>query len=75
MKAYKNIDEYIANFPPDTQTILEKIRKTIRQIAPQAKEKISYGIPTFAFKGNLVHEIKRTFLCRCYFVNVWLIVC
>lgn len=53
--APKNIDEYIAGFPPDIQEILEKIRKTIRNAAPQASEKISYQIPTFFLKGNLVH--------------------
>jgi uncharacterized protein YdhG (YjbR/CyaY superfamily) len=49
------IDEYIANFPKDVQVILEKVRKTIRKIAPDAQEKINYGIPTFTLNGNLVH--------------------
>jgi uncharacterized protein YdhG (YjbR/CyaY superfamily) len=51
----KNIDEYIAGFPPDVQTILEKIRTTIRKAAPGAEEKIGYQMPTFTLKGNLVH--------------------
>lgn len=51
----KTIDEYIAGFPPDVQEILQKIRMTIREAAPQAKEKISYQMPTFTLKGNLVH--------------------
>ncbi|KPJ88365.1 MAG: hypothetical protein AMJ53_16925 [Gammaproteobacteria bacterium SG8_11] len=51
----KDIDEYIANFPKDIQEILEKIRTTIRKAAPNAEETISYGIPTFTLKGNLVH--------------------
>ncbi len=51
----KNIDEYIAGFPNDVQEILEKIRMTIRKAAPDAEEKISYQIPTFTLKGNLVH--------------------
>ena len=50
-----NIDEYIADFPPDVQVILEKIRQTIRQAAPEAQETINYAIPTFTLKGNLVH--------------------
>ena len=50
-----NIDEYIAGFPPDSQVILQKVRETIRAAAPGAKEKISYAIPTFDYKGNLVH--------------------
>jgi uncharacterized protein YdhG (YjbR/CyaY superfamily) len=49
------IDEYIAAFPPEIQTILQKIRATIRKVAPEAEERISYQIPTFALEGNLVH--------------------
>nr|WP_068888725.1 DUF1801 domain-containing protein [Pedobacter panaciterrae] len=51
----RNIDEYIASFPDDVQEILQELRATIRKAAPEAEEKISYAIPTFAFKGNLVH--------------------
>ena len=51
----KNIDEYIAGFPKDVQEILEKIRRTIREAAPDAEEAIKYQIPTFTLKGNLVH--------------------
>ncbi len=53
--APKTIDEYIAGFPPDVQEILEKIRLTIRKAAPDAEEAISYQMPTFKLKGNLVH--------------------
>jgi uncharacterized protein YdhG (YjbR/CyaY superfamily) len=49
------VDEYIDRFPPDVQAILSELRSTIRQSAPQAVEKISYGIPTFYLNGNLVH--------------------
>jgi uncharacterized protein YdhG (YjbR/CyaY superfamily) len=51
----KNIDEYIAAFPSETQEILEQVRQTIKKAAPNAKEKISYAIPTFTLNGNLVH--------------------
>ena len=51
----KNIDEYIAGFPQDVQEILEKIRRTIREAAPDAAEAIKYQMPTFTLKGNLVH--------------------
>ena len=51
----KDIDEYIARFPEDIQEILEKIRMTIREAAPEADERISYQMPTFALEGNLVH--------------------
>ena len=53
--APKTIDEYIAGFPPDVQEILQKIRQTIRKAAPGAEETISYQMPTFKLKGNLVY--------------------
>lgn len=51
----KDIDEYIAGFPHDVRVVLEKIRATIKRAAPGAEEAISYQIPTFRLKGNLVH--------------------
>ncbi len=53
--AAKTIDEHIHTFAPETQAILEKVRQTIKSVAPQATEAISYGIPTFRLNGNLVH--------------------
>lgn len=55
MKQYKDIDEYIANFPKAVRAKLRELRKTIASAAPQAKEKIAYGIPTFTLHGNLIH--------------------
>ena len=52
---YKNIDEYISLFPESVRGILQKMSQVIREAAPEAKEAISYGIPTFKLKGNLVH--------------------
>ena len=52
---FVSIDEYIATFPEATQKILKKIRATIKAAAPDAEEKISYQMPTFTLKGNLVH--------------------
>jgi uncharacterized protein YdhG (YjbR/CyaY superfamily) len=52
---FVSTDEYIAAFPEEIQTILEKIRATIKTAAPDAQEKISYQMPTFDLKGNLVH--------------------
>lgn len=51
----RNIDEYIAGFPPEVQEVLQKVRQTIREAAPEAEETINYAIPTFTLKGNLVH--------------------
>ncbi len=51
----KDIDGYIALFPADVRTILEKVRATIRCAAPDATEKISYQMPAFKQHGILVY--------------------
>jgi uncharacterized protein YdhG (YjbR/CyaY superfamily) len=50
--APRNIDECIAAFSSDVQDILQKVRTTIREAAPDAQETISYKIPTFSLKGK-----------------------
>ena len=52
---FTSIDEYIATFPDEVQKILQELRAAIRASAPDAEEKISYQMPTFFLKGNLVH--------------------
>ncbi|RCX20323.1 uncharacterized protein YdhG (YjbR/CyaY superfamily) [Fontibacillus phaseoli] len=52
---YESIDEYIANFPAEVQEKLQTLREVIQAAAPEATEKISYQMPTFALHGNLVH--------------------
>jgi uncharacterized protein YdhG (YjbR/CyaY superfamily) len=51
----KTIDDFVLQYPKETQTLLQKVRETIKAVAPEATETISYGIPTFQFHGNLVH--------------------
>ena len=51
----QDVDEYISGFPKDVRAKLEKLRATIQEAAPEAEEKISYQMPTYALKGNLVH--------------------
>jgi uncharacterized protein YdhG (YjbR/CyaY superfamily) len=49
------IDKYISGFPKEVQVLLEQVRTTIRQAAPEAEETIKYAMPTFVLNGNLVH--------------------
>ncbi len=51
----QSIDEYIAAFPEEIRARLEEVRAAIRDAAPEAAERISYQMPTFALHGNLVH--------------------
>ncbi len=55
MQRSVEVDEFIAGFPTEVQQILQKLRETIQQTAPDAEESINYGIPTFKLEGNLVH--------------------
>ena len=50
--APKNIDEYIAGFPRSVQTVLKKVRSTIRKAVPGAQESISYNMPTYKLNGR-----------------------
>ncbi|AXI11111.1 hypothetical protein CV093_06715 [Oceanobacillus sp. 143] len=52
---FETIDEYISQFPNDIQEKLNTLRAIIKDAAPAAQEKISYQMPTFALKGNLIH--------------------
>ena len=50
-----SVDEYLADVPEPARSTLQKIRATIRSVAPkEATEGISYGMPTFKYKGALV---------------------
>ena len=50
-----DVDAYIADFPEETQKILQQIRAIIREVAPEADELISYGMPAYKLKGPLVY--------------------
>lgn len=53
MKPYTNVDEYISNFPSETQKIIEKIRGMAREYVPSdSTEAIKYGIPTIQVSGK-----------------------
>ena len=54
-RQFKTMDEYINTFPEGVQRILNELRQTIKEVAPEAEETINYGIPTFTLNGNLVH--------------------
>src|SRR5260370_36196380 len=50
----KTIDEYLAALSDDQRAALEKLRKTIRTVAPMAEECISYQIPAFRLDGRML---------------------
>lgn len=48
------ITDYILSSPPEVQPKLNQMRDAIREIVPEATEKISYGMPAFYLNGNVV---------------------
>ena len=52
MNKANNIDEYISNYPHEIQEILQQIRITIKQSAPEAEEGIAYGMPAYKLCGS-----------------------
>ena len=50
----KDVDSYLRDVPKDPRNALEKLRSTIRSVAPEAVEVISYGIPTFKLNGRML---------------------
>jgi uncharacterized protein YdhG (YjbR/CyaY superfamily) len=50
----ETIEQYISGFPKDVQELMQQVRRTILSIAPEAKEGISWGMPTFKLTKILV---------------------
>jgi uncharacterized protein YdhG (YjbR/CyaY superfamily) len=48
------VAEYLAKVAPEARATLEKLRQTIRAVAPQAVEVISYQVPTFKLNGRML---------------------
>jgi uncharacterized protein YdhG (YjbR/CyaY superfamily) len=54
MASAKTVDEYIKQFPLNVQKALENLRRTIKAAAPDAEERIGYGMPGYKHYGWLV---------------------
>lgn len=51
----KTVEEYISSAPQDLQPKLKQLRTIIKSIAPDAEEKLSYGMPYYGYKGRLAY--------------------
>ena len=54
-KAFTTTDEYIEAVDPAIRGRLEALRACIKAAAPDAQERISYGMPAFWLNGNLAY--------------------
>jgi uncharacterized protein YdhG (YjbR/CyaY superfamily) len=50
----RDVDDYLLKLPEDSRATLEKLRKTIKSIVPDAVEVISYQMPTFKYQGRML---------------------
>ncbi|HEV3086337.1 MAG TPA: DUF1801 domain-containing protein [Candidatus Elarobacter sp.] len=51
---FKSVDEYIASQPDAVQSVLERVRSTIRKAVPGGEEAISYQIPAYKMQGVVI---------------------
>jgi uncharacterized protein YdhG (YjbR/CyaY superfamily) len=55
-----SFEEYIIAYPSSIQDRLQKIRSLVKKAAPDAEEKISYGMPAFTLQGMLLYFAAHT---------------
>lgn len=48
------VDEYLSRQPKEVRAAFERIRRTVKTVAPDATERISYGMPTFFVEKALL---------------------
>lgn len=65
----RNVDEYLQALPETVRFALEKVRQTIKAAAPEAEEVISYRVPTYKYRGALLHLAAFTKHCSLVVVN------
>ena len=53
--APRDVDAYIAAAPKAVQPMLSELRRVIMSAAPNAKECISYGMPSYDYHGRVAH--------------------
>lgn len=46
------LQEYLSNLPAGQLAEYKRIKKLVKGLVPEAGETISYGIPTFKYKGK-----------------------
>src|SRR5437870_10511681 len=54
MAAPTSVDDYLAALPEEPRAVLAKLRKTIKEAAPEATETISYQMPAFKDQGRFL---------------------
>jgi uncharacterized protein YdhG (YjbR/CyaY superfamily) len=62
-----DVDAYLASLPEDARDALSLVRAAIKAAAPEAVESISYGMPTFKYRGKpLIYFMAAKKHCALY---------
>jgi len=59
----RDVGAYLSSVPHDQWMILEQLRRAIKAAAPNVEEVISYRIPTYKYRGPLVHFMAHKDYC------------
>jgi uncharacterized protein YdhG (YjbR/CyaY superfamily) len=54
MEKFETVEDYLAAVPDEQRAGLERLRAHIKAAAPDATEKMAYGVPNFTLDGPLV---------------------
>jgi len=65
----ETVDKYLAGVPSDRRAALQELRKTIRSVAPDADEVISYHMPAFRHHGILVYYAAFEHHCSLFIAS------
>ena len=69
-----DVEAYLAAVPEPARSTLEKVRATIRSVVPpETTEALSYGMPSFRYKGGLVAYAAFKDHCSFFPMNASLI--
>ncbi len=69
-----DVEAYLAAVPEPARSTLEKVRATIRSVVPpETSEALSYGMPSFRYKGGLVAYAAFKDHCSFFPMNASLI--
>ena len=61
-----SVEQYLAQQSDEVRAALEKIRRTVRSLVPDAEERISYGMPTFFAGKALLSYAERGKHCSIH---------
>jgi uncharacterized protein YdhG (YjbR/CyaY superfamily) len=54
MAKYATVDEYMTDLPVDRRAVMQALRRTMAEAAPQATEAIAYNMPALRLNGRFL---------------------